>query len=186
MISTKPLDTLRKDSMLDLTPPSLPLSHQDPKSTHSTTTLGNGRDGLRALPPTMKTPSSRMLKALLERKCLTHIDAINSRDFFDEAGGIWLDKAENWKAEISFLSSRSMGVEEYVEVWKKMTRLYPEMRVSCVEMRTEVKGVGTAELRFGVEVMGMPVGVVRRSVCLASFEVVEGRWLATRFRSLDG
>ncbi|KAF7197880.1 hypothetical protein HII31_00969 [Pseudocercospora fuligena] len=186
MISSKALDPLRKDSMLDLAP-NVPLLHQEPRSAPAgrSTTLGGGRDGLRAAPPTMKSPSPRMLKSLLERKCHTHVDSINSHDFF-EGGAIWLDKSENWEAEIAFLSTTSMDLEQYVEAWKKITRCYPEMKLKVVEMQTDVRGEALAEVCFAVEVTGMPVGVVRRNVSLATFEVLEGKWLATRFRTLGG
>ncbi|KXT12386.1 hypothetical protein AC579_1708 [Pseudocercospora musae] len=186
MISSKPLDPLRKDSMLDSLAPNVPLSHQDPKPARITTTLGNGRDGLRALPPTLKkSPSPRMLKGLLERKCHTHVDSINSHDFF-EGGAIWLDKWEKWEAEISFLSTQKMDLEQYVDAWKKITRCYPDMKLKVVQMQTDVRGEALAEVCFAVEVTGMPKGVVRRNVSLATFEVLDGRWLATRFRTLGG
>lgn len=133
----------------------------------------------------MKLPSPRMLKNLLERKCLAHVDAINSHDFF-EGGAIWLDKSEDWEAEMAFLSNERMSLEQYVEAWKKITRCYPEMKLKCVDMQTDIRTAVEAEVCFAVEVTGMPVGVVRKNVSLARFEVLEGRWLATKFRTLPG
>lgn len=150
------------------------------------TTFAGGRDGLRVAPPTISNISSRMTTKLLERKCLKHIEAVNSRDFY-EYGEIWFDKTDDWEADVAFLSEKPMSLEQHVAAWKKLARRYPEYGIHCVEMSTSIgEGGSSAETLAAVEITGMPAGTVIRSMCAASFGLVEGKWLATKFRCLPG
>lgn len=180
-------DPLRKDSM-DVAPV---VQTMYPHSNSNTMerprhALGGGRDGLRAMKSTRPPPSSRMTMKLLERKVTTHIEAINQRDFF-EGGAVWLDKADFWTSEIAFLSDDSMDLSQYVNAWQKVSRIYPHYEIRCLEMATTVQDdTGIAKIVLKVEVSGMPVGIVRHNMAVASFAFLDGKWLATDFKTLAG
>ena len=199
MLSTKlPADPLRKDSGMDLAATTSDSSLKHTTSPHhhhhlpmdrknKITTFNAGRDGLRIPPPTSAPAlSSRMTTKLLERKCQNHIEALNSREFY-ENGAIWFDKTDDWRAEIGFLSDKAQDLNQHVAAWQKLARRYPEYGIHTMDMSTSIgEDGGVAETTANVEIVGMPTGTVLRSTCVATFESVEGKWLATKFRTISG
>ncbi|CAK4003541.1 Hypothetical predicted protein [Lecanosticta acicola] len=191
MLSTqRPADPLRKDSAMDVVVVLDNAAKHTSQTMDSTrrqkTTFAGGRDGLRIPPPASSSTSSRMTMKLLERKCQKHIEAVNSRDFYED-GAIWFDKTEDWEAEIPFLSDKTMNLPQHVAAWQKLARRYPEYGIRCIEMTTAMgEGGRSAETFAVVEITGMPTGTAWRSTCVASFESVEGKWLATKFKTIPG
>lgn len=152
-------------------------SKQAPLGRHAP--LAGGRDGLRVVAPSKTVMPSRMVIKMLERKCLRHIEAVHHRDFF-EGGAIWTDKTDSWEAEMPFVTEEQMSLHQYVKAWQVLARQYPEYGIHCTGMSTSIEG-SSASVRADLEVTGMPSGVVRRNVSIASFELVDGKWLATKF-----
>lgn len=144
--------------------------------------LAGGRDGLRVVAPTRISMPSRMVVKMLERKCLRHIEAVHHRDFFED-GAIWTDKTDSWEAEMPFVTDEQMSLPQYVEAWRILARQYPEYGIHCTDMSTSVEG-SSASIQASLEVTGMPSGVVRRNVSVATFELLDGKWLATKFTTL--
>ncbi|EME46481.1 hypothetical protein DOTSEDRAFT_70474 [Dothistroma septosporum NZE10] len=181
MLSAQQLaDPLRKGSM-DIAPSTaLQVAERPSRGRHAP--LAGGRDGLRAVAPTKGSVPSRMIVKMLERKCLRHIEAVHHRDFFED-GAIWTDKSESWEAELPFVTEEQMPLPEYVKAWQVLARRYPDYGLHCIEMSTLIEG-SSACTHANLEVTGMPPGVVRRNVSIARFELVDGKWLATKFTTL--
>ena len=176
----QPADPVRKDSM-DVAPnTAVQASKQPPLGRHAP--LPGSRDGLRAVAPSKGSVPSRMVVKMLERKCLRHIEAVHHRDFFED-GAIWTDKDKSWEAKMPFATEEQMSLPEYVQAWQVLARQYPEYGIHCTGMSTLIEG-SSASVQANLEVTGMPSGVVRRNVSIARFELVDGKWLATKFTTL--
>jgi len=123
-----------------------------------------------------------MVTKFLELKCQRHIEAVNFRDFYEDSV-LHTDTSPEWRAEIAVLSVEAMDLAQYVRAWRTVARDFPDYGIHCVGMRTDVDfEKGLAVVRSDLEIEGMPAGVVRRSLGVSTFRLIEGRkWVAEKF-----
>lgn len=131
------------------------------------------------------TNSSWAIKEYLEGLMRDQIQAINDR-WFDHTSPIWHYKASFFRAEIGFLSDARLTLTEWVNSWRALAKEYPDYHMRCCEMSTYVdEDNNVAEIFCMIVAEGMPPGIQRPGYSTAHFKVVQNKWVAVRYKTMN-
>lgn len=85
------------------------------------------------------------------------------------------------------LAKKKVSLSEFCQFISLRRENHPEWRMNVTGTSTTVNTRrGKAEVFCNMELVGMPVGIVRPSVASLGFECVEGKWLFTKWLSFRG
>lgn len=131
------------------------------------------------------TNSSRAIREYLEGLLRDQLQAINDR-WFDHTSPIWHHKASFWRAEIGFFGDARLTLTQWVESWRALAEEYPDYYMNCQEMITSVdEANNTAEVYCMVVAENMPPGIQRPGYSTAHFKVVQNKWVAIRYKTMN-
>ncbi|CAK3881240.1 Hypothetical predicted protein [Lecanosticta acicola] len=138
--------------------------------------------------PHRPTGSSTVAEIIeyIEGLVRTQVQTVNDRDF-DFTSPIWQEKASFWRAEIGLMSDKTLTLTQWVDSWRLLDELYPDYYVKILDMTSTVNEADrSAEVYGNIQIEGMPLGLIRSAVGIASFGVVQGKWVAVKHKTISG
>lgn len=139
----------------------------------------------RALPQ-----SKAQIAANLERIVREVLSAINAGNF-DTTTAPWNTHFHSsFYAEVGMLANspakKKVNLTQFCEYTSARRQAYPDYGMHLTSMSTHVNTRrGKAEIFCNLELVGMPVGIVRPSVASVGFENVNGTWLFVKWVSAE-
>ena len=133
-------------------------------------------------------PSSKTIASHLEGIAHSCMKSLNDRNFSKCADG-WNQMADIFRAD----SEHPQGglveqtLEEHLEMQRHIAEECPEYCLRLLDLYTEVnERTGSASVFMTVEATGIPPGVIRQSIGVSKFQLIDGRWLCVRYGGARG
>ena len=135
-----------------------------------------------------KHPSSKAIASHVEGIAHNCMKSLNDRNFSKGANG-WTQMADIFRAD----SEHPQGglveqiVEEHLDMQRQIAEEFPEYRLRLLDLYTEVsERAGSASVFMTVEATGIPPGMIRQSIGVSKFRLIDGRWLCVRYGGARG
>lgn len=116
------------------------------------------------------------------------VKSLNGRNFSPSASG-WNQMAAIFRADSEHPQGgiAEQGLEEHLEMQRQIAQEHPQYRLRLLDLHTEVdERAGSASVFMTVEATGIPPGVIRQSVGVSKFQLIDGRWLCVRYGGARG
>lgn len=139
-----------------------------------------------------QTPEHHQIASHLEELTLTHINAINTRNF-DTTSPAWTNLSQNFTSDtrpVCLRTGRLLNREEYVGQYRYLTEIRPEYQLDVKSMNTQLKvltkGVSGGEVTMSLENSGNPPGVTRILVVMVEWQKNGNVWECVGARAARG